>query len=140
QRIGVEGSTGDSTGSHLHFEVRVEGEPMDPVPFMAQRGAALTGVPVAPSSPPEQVPDLPEDGEGGIGFELPTPGQPRQDSLHNPPLPLPPGVQELSDQAGSEFALPWTLLAGIGMTETAHGVNTGTSSAGAQGLMQFMPA
>lgn len=29
---------------------------------------------------------------------------------------------------------------GIGMAETAHGANTTTSSAGARGLMQFMPA
>ncbi|AXH96008.1 hypothetical protein DV701_07595 [Ornithinimicrobium avium] len=140
QRIGLEGSTGDSTGSHLHFEVHVRGEPTDPVPFMAQRGAALTGVAVAPPPAPEQVPDLPEAGEGGIGFELPAPGHPRQDSLHNPPLPIPPAIQELYERAGSEYAIPWTLLAGIGMAETAHGANTATSSAGARGLMQFMPA
>src|SRR5690606_18128216 len=52
QRIGLEGSTGDSTGSHLHFEVHVQGDPVDPVPFMAQRGAALSGAAVAPSPPP----------------------------------------------------------------------------------------
>jgi Transglycosylase SLT domain/NlpC/P60 family len=32
------------------------------------------------------------------------------------------------------------LLAGIGMEETGHGRNNRTSSAGAKGLMQFMPA
>ncbi|MGD8202171.1 peptidoglycan DD-metalloendopeptidase family protein [Ornithinimicrobium sp. W1679] len=140
QQVGLEGSTGASIGAHLHFEVHVDGEPVDPVPFMAQRGAALTGVALAPSPPPELAPDLPEGGEGGIGFELPAPGEPRQDSLHNPPLPIPPGIQELYEQAGSEYAIPWTLLAGIGMAETAHGAKTGISWAGARGLMQFMPA
>lgn len=141
QRVGLEGSTGNSTGSHLHFEVHVEGEPVDPVPFMAERAAALTGVAVAPSPPPRQTqPDLPEDGEGGIGFELPTPGQPRQNSLLNPALPVPPQIQTLYEEAGAEYAIPWTLLAGIGMAETAHGANTATSSAGARGLMQFMPS
>ncbi|WP_299449606.1 peptidoglycan DD-metalloendopeptidase family protein [uncultured Serinicoccus sp.] len=146
QRVGTEGSTGDSTGSHLHFEIHQDGQPIDPVPFMLERGATLNGVAVAPSPEPGEeplppwVPELPEDGEGGIGFELPAPGEPRQDSLHNPSLPIPSGIQELYEQAGSQYAIPWTLLAGIGMAETAHGANTGTSSAGARGLMQFMPA
>ena len=34
QAIGVIGSTGYSTGPHLHFEVRIDGEPLDPAPFL----------------------------------------------------------------------------------------------------------
>jgi len=34
QAIGIIGSTGYSTGPHLHFEVRVDGEPLDPTPFL----------------------------------------------------------------------------------------------------------
>lgn len=41
QQIGLVGSSGNSTGCHLHYEVRIDGAPTDPVPFMAQVGINL---------------------------------------------------------------------------------------------------
>ena len=40
QQVGVEGSTGNSTGVHLHFEVRLNGTPVDPSPYLPPRGSA----------------------------------------------------------------------------------------------------
>lgn len=41
EQIARVGSTGNSTGCHLHFEVRPDGTAIDPAPFMSARGATL---------------------------------------------------------------------------------------------------
>jgi murein DD-endopeptidase MepM/ murein hydrolase activator NlpD len=34
QPVGMEGSTGNSTGAHLHFELRINQRPVDPAPYL----------------------------------------------------------------------------------------------------------
>lgn len=50
QPIGALGSSGRSTGPHLHFELRVNNKPTNPVPWMAEKGAPLNGTPTKPGT------------------------------------------------------------------------------------------
>ena len=72
-------------------------------------------------------------------FGLPKWGSPRYQSLRSPAQAIPARIKTLYVTAANKYRVPWQLLAGIGMAETRHGRNNTTSSAGAQGLMQFMP-
>ena len=138
-KLGTEGATGYATGVHLHFEVIKNDAPTDPKPFMASHGAPLNGRSVTTTAGTKTLLANVQV-EGGIGFDLPAAGNPRRTSLTTKPLPIPADIKKLYTAAADKYKLPWTLLAAIGMEETGHGRNTNTSTAGAQGLMQFMPA
>src|ERR1035437_7333898 len=66
QVLGVEGSTGASTGNHLHFEMIVGAKPIDPMPFMLNHGAPLNGKPIAETPPPGTTPAPPEIGRAHV--------------------------------------------------------------------------
>lgn len=40
-QLGLVGNTGHSYGSHLHLEIHVKGQPLDPVPWLADRGVDI---------------------------------------------------------------------------------------------------
>ena len=57
------------------------------------------------------------------------------DSFEIPPFLLP-----IYQACGTEYGVPWEVLASINKIETAFGTNLNVSSAGAMGWMQFIPS
>ncbi len=53
---------------------------------------------------------------------------------------IPPFLLPIYQACGTEYDIPWNVLAGINKIETAFGTNLNVSSAGAEGWMQFMPS
>ena len=53
---------------------------------------------------------------------------------------IPPFLLPIYQACGSEYGVPWEVLASINRAETSFGTNLGDSTAGAMGWMMFMPA
>jgi murein DD-endopeptidase MepM/ murein hydrolase activator NlpD len=53
---------------------------------------------------------------------------------------IPPFLLPIYQSCGTEYGIPWQVLASINRIETAFGTNLNVSYAGAEGWMQFMPA
>jgi murein DD-endopeptidase MepM/ murein hydrolase activator NlpD len=85
--------------------------------------------PLAPALlPSPQLPNAP----GSIGFSLAPPAVPQTRTY--------PELLALWQRFGTQYGVPWQVLAAINKVESNFGRNMGPSSAGAIGWMQFMPS
>ena len=53
---------------------------------------------------------------------------------------IPPFLLPIYQACGTEYGIPWEVLASINRIETAFGTNLNVSTAGALGWMQFIPS
>jgi hypothetical protein len=98
---------------------------------------------------------LGEGGDGGAPFQAggaPTLGNPTTTIAPFGPAPIgvpnfvinsfeiPPFLLPIYQACGTEYGIPWEVLAAINKIETGFGTNLNVSSAGAVGWMQFLPS
>jgi murein DD-endopeptidase MepM/ murein hydrolase activator NlpD len=98
---------------------------------------------------------LAEESDGGSQFGAggsPTLGNPTTTIAPFGPAPIgvpnfvidsfeiPPFLLPIYQACGTEYGIPWEVLASINKIETAFGTNLNVSSAGAVGWMQFLPS
>jgi hypothetical protein len=122
---------------------------------LAAPGAGANGGVTAPSANGGGDQPLPEGSDGGSQFTAggaPTSANPTTTIAPFGPAPIgvpnfvidsfeiPPFLLPIYQACGTEYGIPWEVLASINKIETAFGTNTNVSSAGAVGWMQFLPS
>jgi murein DD-endopeptidase MepM/ murein hydrolase activator NlpD len=109
----------------------------------------------APSATGNGDQPLAGDGDGGAQFAAggtPTTGNPTTTIAPFGPAPIgvpnfvidsfeiPPFLLPIYQACGTEYGIPWEVLASINKIESGFGTNLNVSSAGAVGWMQFLPS
>ncbi|HYH48748.1 MAG TPA: lytic murein transglycosylase [Acidimicrobiia bacterium] len=123
--------------------------PAAEIPALARRQqAAYRALSARPAALPHVLARLPEalrpiaQANVDAGAELRAMTKPKSDLPPWKILPPPP-AEELTGyykEAEARFGVPWAYLASVHLVETRMGRIRGTSTAGAQGPMQFLPA
>ena len=121
----------------------------------ASGGGGSDGAVMAPSATGGGDQPLADGSDGGAQFSAggsPTAANPTTIIAPFGPAPIgvpnfvidsfeiPPFLLPIYQACGTEYGIPWEVLASINKIETAFGTNLNVSSAGAVGWMQFLPS
>jgi hypothetical protein len=151
-----EGSSGVKHGSEIGSPATTgAGKGATPNDELAAPGGGGNGGVTAPGANGGGDQPLPEGSSGGSQFTdggAPTTANPTTTIAPFGPAPIgvpnfiidsfeiPPFLLPIYQACGTEYGIPWEVLASINKIETAFGTNTNVSSAGAVGWMQFLPS
>jgi murein DD-endopeptidase MepM/ murein hydrolase activator NlpD len=153
--------TGTSPAKGGDFQA---GDPLDAADAKSGQGGVVHNQSLAPgagadgaiTAPPATGGVQPQEGsDGGSEFSdggSPTPDNPTTTIAPFGPAPIgvpnfvidsfeiPPFLLPIYQACGTEYGIPWEVLASINKIETGFGTNLNVSSAGAMGWMQFIPS
>jgi murein DD-endopeptidase MepM/ murein hydrolase activator NlpD len=140
------GTTIDAGGAEVHHNESIGG---------TSGGSDSSGGVLAPSATGGVQLHTKAGGNGGSQYTssgMPTPANPTTTIAPFGPTPIgvpnfvidsfeiPPFLLPIYQACGTEYGIPWEVLAAINKIETGFGTNMGPSSAGAMGWMQFLPS
>ncbi|HET9197589.1 MAG TPA: lytic murein transglycosylase [Solirubrobacterales bacterium] len=120
-------------------------------PSDGSRNGAVTA-PSANGGGDQPAPDADDGGSHYSAGGTPTAGNPTTTIAPFGPAPIgvpnfvidsfeiPPFLLPIYQACGTEYGIPWEVLASINKIETGFGTNLNVSSAGAVGWMQFLPS
>ncbi len=129
---GKAGEAGSKGGKGLFAKQKGKAQSRKDVVMDQQNGVTQPVLRNPDGSPTPQNPGLTTTTFGPAPIGVPNPVI---DSFEIPPFLLP-----IYQSCGTEYGIPWQVLAGINKIETAFGTNLNISSAGAMGWMQFIPS
>jgi murein DD-endopeptidase MepM/ murein hydrolase activator NlpD len=94
-----------------------------------------------PKPPPPVTPSgVPTPANPTYSYAVPGPAPIGVPNFFIDSFQIPPFLLPIYHAAGSEYDVPWQILAAINEIETDYGRNLSVSSAGAVGWMQFLPS
>lgn len=129
RQVGVEGSTGNSTGAHLHFQVEINGQPTNPRDWLTQQG--LTVPPTGGSGTAPAAVPLPPAGGSDV---IPAVANPAPVNPTTPPGDTNPVTTTLPAQVGpykgqQVVNAGYVIKAGQAMGLDAKTITTGVMTA-----------
>ncbi|MFL5892622.1 MAG: lytic murein transglycosylase [Solirubrobacterales bacterium] len=104
-------------------------------------GSGATSPRRNPKPPPPVKPNgVPTKSNPSLTIASPTPAPLGVPSFLISQFEIPPFLLPIYEACGTQYGIPWQVLASINKIETAFGTNLNVSTAGAVGWMQFMPS
>jgi len=118
---------------------RTTGQPLGPASAPAPRHGGRARTPSSPAAALSQPNGVPTAANPTLSLAVPGAAPVGVPDFFIDKFRIPPFLLPIYQAAGTQYQVPWQVLAAINEIETDYGRDLSVSSAGAMGWMQFLP-